>query len=88
MFILDLIDRELPSLERLELKFGLRLEFFDKITVRILVDVLFLVFRFSKASFNALATLKLRRHLDTEEYRRLPWQFCNFRPKFRAKIKE
>ena len=78
MYILDRIDRELPSLERLELKFGLRSEFFDKIPVRILVDVLFLVFRFSKASFNALAIIKLRRHLDTEAYRRLPWQFCNF----------
>ena len=47
MFILDRIDRELPSLERLELKFGLSSEFFDKITVKILFDVLFRVFRFS-----------------------------------------
>ena len=72
MFILDRIDRELPSLERLELKFGLSSEFFDKIPVRILLDVLFRVFRFSKASFYALvssfmtfynffAILKLRR---------------------------
>ena len=30
MFILDRIDRELPSLERLELKFGLSSEFFNK----------------------------------------------------------
>ena len=53
MFILDRIDRELlHSLERLELKFGLRSEFFDKIPVRIL-DALFRVFRFSKASFCA-----------------------------------
>ena len=52
MFILDRIDRELlHSLERLELKFGLSSEFFDKIPVRILLDVLFRVFRFSKASF-------------------------------------
>ena len=52
MFILDRIDRELVhSLERLELKFGLSSEFFDKIPVRILLDVLFRVFRFSKASF-------------------------------------
>ena len=51
-FILDRIDRELlHSLERLKLKFGLSSEFFDKIPVRILLDVLFRVFRFSKASF-------------------------------------
>ena len=71
MFILDRIDRELlHSLERLELKFGLSSEFFDKIPVRILLDVLFCVFRFSKASFCALTSLflKLRRHLDTETY--------------------
>ena len=85
MFILDRIDRELlHSLERLELKFGLSSEFFDKIPVRILLDVLFRVFRFSKASFCTLASsfmtviLKLRRHLDTEMYGGLPWQFCNF----------
>ena len=56
MFILDRIDRELPSLERLELNFGLTSEFFDKIPIRILLDVLFRVFRFSKASFFALAS--------------------------------
>ena len=56
MFILDHIDRELHSLERLELKFGLSSEFFDKIPVIILLDVLFRVFRFSKASFYALAS--------------------------------
>ena len=55
MFILDRIVRELPSLERLELKFGLSSEFFNKILVRIL-DVLFRVFRFFKASFYALAS--------------------------------
>ena len=54
MFILDRIDRELlHSLERLELKFGLSSEFFDKIPVRILLDVLF---RLSKASFCALTS--------------------------------
>ena len=53
LFILDRIDRELPSLERLELKFGLSSEFFNKTPVRILLDVLFPVFRFSKASFYA-----------------------------------
>ena len=57
MFILDRIDRELLySVERLELKFGLSSEFFDKISVRILLDVLFGAFRFSKASFYALAS--------------------------------
>ena len=57
MFIRDRIDRELlHSLERLELKFGLSSEFFDKIPVRILLDVLFRVFRFSKASFYALTS--------------------------------
>ena len=57
MFILDRIDRELlHSLEGLELKFGLSSEFFDKIPVRILLDVLFRVFRFSKASFSALTS--------------------------------
>ena len=50
MFILDRIHRELLySPERLELKFGLSSEFFDKIPVRILLDVLFRVFRFPKA---------------------------------------
>ena len=43
MFILDRIDRELPSLERLEIKFGLSSEFFNKIPVRVLLDVPFLV---------------------------------------------
>ena len=53
LFILDRIDRELLSLERLELKFGLSSEFFNKTPVRILLDVLFPVFRFSKPSFFA-----------------------------------
>ena len=56
MFILDCINQEFHSLERLELKFGLSSEFFDKMPVRILLDVLFHVFRFSKASFYALAS--------------------------------
>ena len=52
MFILDRIDRELlHSRERLELKFGLSSEFFDKIPVRILLDVLFRVFSFLKRLF-------------------------------------
>ena len=72
MFILDRIDRELlHSLERLELKFGLSSEFFDKIPVRILLDVLFRVFRFSKASFYALTSSFMT-------YGKLSWQFCNF----------
>ena len=55
MFIRDRIDRELlHSLERLELKFRSSSEFFDKIPVKILLEVLFRVFRFSKASFCAL----------------------------------
>ena len=53
---LDHIDREIYSLECLELKFGLSSDFFDKIPVRILLDVFFLVYRFSKASFYALAS--------------------------------
>ena len=53
MFILDRIDRELSALERLEL---ISPEFFDKITARILLDVLFRVFRFSKATFYAMAS--------------------------------
>ena len=56
MFVLDRIDRELHFLERLELKFGLSSEFLDKIPVSILLDVLFCVFRVSKASFYALAS--------------------------------
>ena len=54
--ILDNIDRELHSLECLELKFGISSEFFDKMPVRILLDVLFRVVRFSKASFYALTS--------------------------------
>ena len=50
-FILDRIDQELPSLERSELKFGLSSEFFNKIPVRILLDVLFRVFRFLRRLF-------------------------------------
>ena len=43
MFILDRIDRKLPSLERLEIKFGLSSEFFNKIPVRVVLDVPFRV---------------------------------------------
>ena len=51
------------ELKGLELKFTLGSEFsefFDKIPVRILFDVLFCVFRFSKASSNALTTSFLK----------------------------
>ena len=67
MFILDRIDQEFHSLERLELKYGLSLEFFGKIPIGILLDEFFRVFRFSRASFYALessffvAILTLRR---------------------------
>ena len=40
----------------LEFKFGLSSEFFDEIPVRILLDLLFRVFRFSKTSFSALTS--------------------------------
>ena len=89
MFILDRIDRELQSLTRLEPKFGLSSEFFDKIPVRILLDVLFGVFRFSKASFSALTSsfndnvLNFHRQLSTETYKRLPLML-----KFYVKMKE
>ena len=57
MFILNRIDRELlHSLDRLALKFSLSSGFFDKIPVRIPLDVLFRVLRFSKASFCALTS--------------------------------
>jgi len=56
MFILDRIDREIHSLKSIEHKFGRSLKFsafFDKISLKILLFVLFLFFRFSKASFKA-----------------------------------
>ena len=46
----------IEPIECLALKFDSSLEFFDKIPVRILPDVLFGVFRFSKASLYALAS--------------------------------
>ena len=79
------IDRELHSLKCLDLKFGLGSEFskfFDKIPVRILLDVLFCVLGSLKCLFVPWHLhsrhLKLRRHLDTETEGRFPWQFCNF----------
>ena len=53
---LSSIENSCTLWKRLELKFGLSTEFFNKITVRILHDVLFRVFRFFKASFYALAS--------------------------------
>ena len=52
-----IVSCELHALKSLELKFDLSSEFsdfFDKIPVRILLDLLFHVFRFSKASLDAL----------------------------------
>ena len=49
---------------------------FEKIPFRILLDGLFPVFRFSKASFNALKSsfiLKLGRHLASQTNWTLPW---------------
>ena len=51
MFIPDRTDQELTSPERLELKFGLSSEFFNKIPVRILLDVLFRVLRWLDTIF-------------------------------------
>ena len=86
MFILDRIDRSwTPLCQTLRAQIWLKFsECFDSIPLRILLDVLFRLFRFSKASFYACPgifihdILKLRRHLDTETYGKLPWQFCNF----------
>ena len=51
MFIPDRTDQELTSPERLELKFGLSSVFFNKIPVRILLDVLFRVLRWLDTVF-------------------------------------
>ena len=54
------IDQELRDLKLLQLKFGSSSEFseyFNKIFVRVLLDVLFPVLRFSKAFCNALTSL-------------------------------
>ena len=93
--MLDHIDRELPSLEHLELKFGLSSEFFNKIPVSILLDVLFRVFRFFKASFYALASSFMTfwnfvAILTLGRTEGCHGNFCNFTLslKFRAKIKD
>ena len=84
-FITLIIDWELRALKTLDLKFCLKFR----------IDVLFRVFRFSKASFNARDIfihniLKLRRHLFTETYASFPFHMWNYKLmlKFRAKIKE
>ena len=84
-FITLIIDWELRALKTLDLKFCLKFR----------IDVLFRVFRFSKASFNAHDIfihniLKLRRYLFTETYGRFPLHMWNYKLMltFRAKIKE
>ena len=69
------IDRELHSLKCLELKFGLSVQnFFDKIPLRILLDVLFRVFSvFLYPNIFIHDILKLCRHLETKTYGKLPW---------------
>ena len=81
MFILVLfLDRELHPRKSLELEFGLSSEVFDKIPVRIPLDVLFRVFKFSKASFYTLASSVIHDiFFDTETYGRLPLQLCTFK---------
>ena len=57
MFCPNHNNRRTPCSQKIELKFGLSSEFsecFDKIPLRILLNVLFPVSRFSKACFNAL----------------------------------
>ena len=84
MFIELTINVELHAMNLLELKFFVLSsefsEFFNNIPDRILLDVLFCVFRFSKASSNALIfsfTLICCR-VSTDTYARLPCQLCNF----------
>ena len=93
-FILDRIDQELPSLERSELKFGLSSEFFNKIPVRILLDVLFRVFRFLRRLFMPwhlcswhFETSSPSWHWDVRKVAMAIWNY-KLSLKFRAKIKE
>ena len=55
-------------------------DFFNKIPVRVLLDVLFCMFRFSRASFNAPTSsfITLWHNLGTKTHRTLPWRLCNF----------
>ena len=61
VFMELIIIEELHAMNMLEVKFWLISsefsEFFNNIPYRILLDVLFCVFRFSKASFNAMSYL-------------------------------
>ena len=88
MFILHRIDRELHSLEGLELiKIWLKFRIFLQNTcwnpswcalwwVQVFESV------FTCPGIFIHDILKLRRHLDTETYGRLPWQVCNFTREF------
>ena len=81
-FILDRIDRELLSLERLELKFGYVQNSSSKYLLESFLMCSFMCSGFVKRLLSPGISIhdifKLRRHLDTETYGRLPWQFCNF----------
>ena len=76
MFIPDRTDRELPSLERLELKIGLSSEFFNKIPVRILFDVLFRVLRWLDTVFRGqyLPSLSINYVAINKDLEKLPPQ--------------
>ena len=77
-----IVSIENSTLERLELKFGVSSEFFDKIPVRILLDVLFHVFRFSKVSFYVLEssfmTFKTSSPSWHWDLRKVVMAICNF----------
>lgn len=55
-------------------------DFFNKIPVRVLLDVLFCMFRFSRASFNAPTSsfITLWHNLGTKTHRTLTRRLCNF----------
>ena len=78
MLILGRIDRELHSNERLELKFGLSLEFLTKYLLESFLMYSFVCSGFLKRVFLCPSIsihdiFKLRRHLDSETYGRLPF---------------
>ena len=61
MFILDRIDRELHSLERLELKFDSSLEFFHKIPVRILLRIsIIIISNGNRSEWSPIRSLMIR----------------------------
>ena len=82
MFILDRIDRELHSLKSLELKLGSSLDFSEFVTNHLLKS--FLMCSFACLGLlerllmpcNFIPSFKLRRHLSTETYGRLPLSNC------------